>query len=478
MRSPFCLTRTGLLFALTAIVTLIPCSLFGADSAKVFKAGAAVVETTPQHFPVKCNGGFVPRMLDKVNDPLFVRALVMDDGTQRVAFAIIDACGMDAKMRDEIAVELENSIGIKKEHITVASTHCHSAPALTLILGCGPDENYYPFAKAKIKEAITKANAKLQPAKVAWGVSSDPTNVFCRRWVLQPGTTRMKVPLAFTGSKGDIAQMNPGFNNPNAIAPTGVPDPRVTVLSLRTMDDKPLALVGNYSTHYAGAPNLSSDYFGVFCRRIGELLGAGSEFVALMTNGTSGDCNCVNVEDPNRKYDKETVGESVAKAAFEACQSMTYARWVPLKMEQSDLTLNIRKPDAKSVAEAKAYIAEKKLTEPKNMVDHYAIDTVLLADAAPTKTIKVQAIRVGDLGITTIPCEVYSLTGHGIKAYSPLKTTFVVSMANGYNGYIPTTEQFELGGYNTWRCRSCCLETTAEPKIRAELLRLLNVVAK
>ena len=478
MRTQLCLTRAGLMLAFAAILTLIPCATFGADSTKVFKAGAAVVETTPQQLPVKCNGGFVPRMVDKVNDPLFVRALVMDDGTERMAFAVIDACGMDAKMRDEIAVELEQSIGIKKDHIAISSTHCHSAPALTLILGCGPDENYYPFAKAKIKEAITKANANLQPAKVAWGVASEPTNVFCRRWLLKPGTTRMKVPNAFTGSKGDIAQMNPGFNNPNAIVPTGVPDPRVTVLSLRSMDDKPLALIGNYSTHYAGAPNLSSDYFGVFCRRIGELLGAGPNFVALMTNGTSGDCNCVDVENPDRKYTKDTVAEDVAQAALKACQSMTYANWVPLKMEQSDLTLNIRKPDAKSVAEAKAYIAEKKLTAPKNMVDHYAIDTVLLADAAPTKTIKIQAIRVGDLGITTIPCEVYSLTGRSIKVYSPLKTTFVVSMANGYNGYIPTPEQFEFGGYNTWRCRSCCLEVNAETKIRAEALRLLDNVAK
>lgn len=437
-----------------------------------------MVETTPQQLPVKCNGGFVARMVNKGSDPLFVRALVMDDGTQRVAIAVIDACGMDTKMRDEIAVELEQSLGIKRDHITIASTHCHSAPALTLILSCGPDENYYPFAKAKIKEAITQANAKLQPAKVAWGVAHDRDNVYCRRWVLKPNTTKMKVPLAFTGSKGDLAQMNPGSMNPNAIAPTGVPDPRVSVLAIRTLDDKPLALIGNYSTHYAGASGLSSDYFGVFCKRIGELLGADDNFVALMTNGTSGDCNCIDFANPKRKYTKETVAESVAQAALSAYNKMTWSNWVPIAMEQSDLTLAIRKPTAEQVQEAKAYIAEKKLTEPKNMVDHYAIDTVLLADASPTKTIKIQALRIGGLGIATIPCEVYSLTGHGIKAYSPLETTFVISLANGYNGYIPTTEQFELGGYNTWRCRSSCLETTAEPKIRAEALRLLNAVAK
>ena len=454
-----------------ATVPLTP--LFGAETGKVFKAGAAVVDTTPIEFPAICNGGFVPHEMSVVNDPLHARALVLDDGENRIALTVVDACGMNAELRDEIAKELEKEIGIPQSHILISSTHCHSAPALTLILGTGPDPKYVPYAKKKIKEAITLANANLKPARIAWGYDKNTNDVYCRRYVMKEGTAH-SLPLAFTGSKGDIAQMNPGAKNPNKIAPTGCPDPMVSILALQDMSGKPLAIIGNYSTHYAGAPNISADYFAVFCKKIAEYIDAPSDFVALMTNGTSGDCNCLDFNNPDRTFTMETVGEAVAQAALRAWKTLKFVDWVPLQMETSELTLSIRKPTPEQVKEAKAYIAEKKLTKPKNAPDMYAFDTVALADKPDTKTIKLQAIQIGDLGIGAIPCETYSLTGHGIKAYSPFKQTFVIGLANGYYGYIPTTEQFELGGYNTWRAQSSCLETTAEPKIRAEILRLLK----
>ncbi len=440
---------------------------------KVFKAGAAVVDTTPISFPRKCNGGFSPSYHSKVSDPLHVRALVLDDGSVKIAFAVIDACGMDAKLRNEIVPEVEKQTGIAKDHIVIASTHCHSAPALTLILGCGPDEEYVEFVRPKIIEALVKANASLQPARIGWGYSEDRNNVYCRRFLMKPGTAS-SLPAAFTGIKENKAMMNPGVNNPNAITRTGVPDPTVSVLSVQTIDGKPLALLGNYSTHYAGASGISADYFAVFCNKIAEYLKAPKEFTALMTNGTSGDCNCVDFLDPSRKFTKETVGESVAQAAFRACQSINYKSWVPLKMIESELTLKIRKPSAQDLIEAKKFVQEKKITVPRNALECYALDTVALANDPSERTIKLQGIRIGSLGIATVPCEVYSFTGRELKSYSPAEQTFTISMANGYNGYIPTTESFELGGYNTWRARSCCLETTAEPKIRTELLRLLR----
>ncbi|MFQ5809826.1 MAG: alkaline phosphatase family protein, partial [Armatimonadota bacterium] len=78
-------------------------------------------------------------------------------------------------------------------------------------------------------------------------------------------------------------------------------------------------------------------------------------------------------------------------------------------------------------------------------------ETVLLAQGPPTRTLKLQAIRIGGLGITAIPNEVFGATGLRIKKKSPLQPTMNVSLANGYFGYIPPPEQFELGGYTTWR---------------------------
>ena len=72
----------------------------------------------------------------------------------------------------------------------------------------------------------------------------------------------------------------------------------------------------------------------------------------------------------------------------------------------------------------------------------------------------------------------FAETGLAIKAASPLEPTFVMELANQYNGYLPTRRQHGLGGYETWRAKSSYLSTDSEPKIRATLLNLLNDVAK
>ena len=100
-----------------------------------------------------------------------------------------------------------------------------------------------------------------------------------------------------------------------------------------------------------------------------------------------------------------------------------------------------------------------------------------LSELPPTRELKLQAIRIGALGIAAIPCEVFGSTGLAIKAESPLKPTFTIELANGYDGYIPPPEQHKLGGYTTWRARSSCLEEEAEPKIRDAVLELLRTVA-
>ena len=68
--------------------------------------------------------------------------------------------------------------------------------------------------------------------------------------------------------------------------------------------------------------------------------------------------------------------------------------------------------------------------------------------------------------------------GLELKKKSPIKHTFTIELANGYNGYLPTPKQHELGGYETWRARSSYLEATASEKIIPVLLDCLNKVSK
>ena len=95
----------------------------------------------------------------------------------------------------------------------------------------------------------------------------------------------------------------------------------------------------------------------------------------------------------------------------------------------------------------------------------------------PEVELKLQAIRIGELGITGIPNEVYGITGLKLKARSPLQPTFNIELANGAEGYIPPPEQHALGGYTTWPARTAGLAVDAEPQIVATLLGLLERVA-
>jgi hypothetical protein len=113
---------------------------------------------------------------------------------------------------------------------------------------------------------------------------------------------------------------------------------------------------------------------------------------------------------------------------------------------------------------------------PRNLPEVYAREAIALHEN-PQRELKLQAIRIGELGITAMPNEVFGLSGLKIKAQSPFPTTMNIELANGSEGYIPPPEQHALGGYTTWPARTAALEGQAEPRIVATVLSLLEKVA-
>lgn len=442
-------------------------------AARMLRAGACAIDVTPLTFPVKVNGGMTERLSSTVTDPLHARCLVLDDGSTQIALAVVDSCVMPGALIDSAKEMVEQRIGLPPSQVLISATHSHSTPSVLSILGSGQNDDYAVYLAQRIAEGIVTAHGRLTPARIGWAVGSDPRNVFCRRFIMQPGTAATN---PFGGTTNDRAQMNPGYQNRDAIARTGPVDTDVSVLSVQTRDGTPLAVLGNYSTHYAGAPELSADYFGVFARRIGQLIGATGttpEFVGIMTNGTSGDANCCDFVNPPREFDYRTVGEDVAQAAWAAYQQIVYQDWVPLATACETLQLGVRKPTAEEVAQAKELLAQIGDRPPASIPEVYAQETVLLADWPDTRPVPIQVIRIGALGIVALPCEAYGSTGLAIKQESPFATTFTIDLANAYCGYLPPPDQFLLGGYTTWRARSSYLEVQAEPKIRAMVLSLL-----
>jgi hypothetical protein len=86
-----------------------------------------------------------------------------------------------------------------------------------------------------------------------------------------------------------------------------------------------------------------------------------------------------------------------------------------------------------------------------------------------------QTFGIGDLGVAAIPFEVFTEIGLEIKAKSPFKSSFTIELANGSYGYLPTPEQHQMGGYETWLGTNR-VETVASRKIVTEILKLFNQV--
>jgi hypothetical protein len=464
------------------MLTVLPSGSQGQKAGAV-RAGAFAIDITPPKLPISVNGGMQDVRAAAVHDRLHARCLVLDDGATRLAIAVCDSCMIPRELLDEAKRQAQRATGIPADRMLISATHTHSAPAVTGVFQSEPDAEYQKYLTGRIAEGIRRAADNLAPARVGWAVGRDTTQVFNRRWKLKAGT----VPADPFGRTTDLVRMNPGNQNPNLVEPAGPTDPDVSVLSVQSPDGRPVALLANYSLHYVGGVSpLSADYFGAFADRIGQLLWAGQAdppFVGIMSNGTSGDCNNINftAARPRREpYEQiKLVADSVARAAHEAYQGIKHRDQVTLAMAEKEIELGVRRPTAEDIASARALLDKAEKGKPlKTVPEIYARETVLLADYPAMVRLKLQALRIGELGVVAIPCETFAETGLEIKRRSPLKPTFTIELANGYNGYLPPPEQHRLGGYETWRARSSYLEVEAAPKITATVLELLNAVAR
>lgn len=475
---PYRLTRYSLL-ALSAFLLILAAKTPAAEKAIGLRAGAYAQDVTPTKFPISVNGNMADIMAKGAHDRLHARCLVLDDGKKQLALVVVDSCMIPREILDDAKEQAASKTDIPTSHMLISATHTHTAPTLGGVFQSDPDADYQKYIAAKIAEGIKKAQERLRPAEAGWAVAKEPNQVFNRRWRMKPENMQAD-PF---GGLTDRVRMNPGYQAAGLIEPAGPVDPEVSILSVRTREGRPLALLANYSLHYVGGvPALSADYFGMFAERIGQLVEGDKDFVGILSNGTSGDVNNVNFAGPSpgpRKSGERAryVADQVAKVALDAYRTIQHKSDWTLAAAEKELELDVRKPSADDLARARAILdkaAEMKKKVLTTMPEIYARETVLMDKYPDMVKLKVQGMRIGNLGIAAIPCEVFTEIGLEIKKKSPLKPTFTIELANGYNGYLPTPEQHKLGGYETWRARSSYLEKEASPKIVANVIDLLS----
>ncbi|OYW78000.1 MAG: hypothetical protein B7Z37_01295 [Verrucomicrobia bacterium 12-59-8] len=466
----------GRMRPLLFVICILSSNAYSAAPARVFKAGAATSNITPD-LGSSINGGFQDRQAVFIHDELNTRCLAVDDGQTKLVLVVADSCVIGRGIFDEAKKMVNEATGLPMENMLMSATHSHSCGTAQAVGQSEPNPMYQRFLAKRIADGVQRALNNLAPAKIAWGSVDVPQHVFNRRWKMKPGG----IPATPHGVTTDQVKTNPGINNPNLLEPAGPTDPQVCFISVQSVEGKSIALYANYSLHYVGGvgpAHISADYFGVFANRIGELLGADREdppFVGIMSNGTSGDINNIDCRGGQAKQPPygqiKLVADDVAQAVVGACKTLTYQDWVPLGAAQKEVALCLRIPTQEEVEKAREITKQSKLfPRMETMEQVYARETVLLSDFPKEVSAPLQVLKIGDLRVSAIPAEVFVEIGLGLKQRHP--QTFTVSMANAYHGYLPTPEQHRLGGYETWRARSACLEVDASTKIVAGLEEL------
>lgn len=447
------------------------------------QAGASAVDVSPQLFPISLRSG---KALDKsaIHDPLHARAIVLNDGKTIVAIAVLDALGAPPELLNEAKLIASKKTGIPVDRILISSTHTHSAPPSNRTTGSPGDVAYRGVLINGLAQSIIQAFDKQQTASLGMASHELPEEVFNRRWFLKPG----KMPPNPFG-KIDIVKMNPGTSPHVLERPAGPVDPELMILSLQNQKRKPMALLANYALHYVGGVpkrHASADYFGEFARLMPSRLRADQDFVAIMSNGASGDINNIPflVNRPPREPFEQIriVARKAADATYFAYKKIdTHERDITIDMIERKVDLKYRKPSTEDVASAQKVLALKDKNEiarlPRKAVN-YARKVVQAHEREEDSlTVTIQAIRIGEYAIFGIPFETLVEIGLEIKDRSPFSRTMVIGLANGRHGYLPTPEQHRLGGYETWLGTNA-VQKDASVILTDNLLKMLEELHK
>lgn len=471
----------GVLFVLLGLFAL---DVLTFDFVKVdlrageFRAGAARVDITPSlgislDGPISKNGP-----VTGVNDRLYARALVLDDGESRLAIVICDLCMVGRDVVDRAKEFAAKPAECPPEQVLIAATHTHAAVRAVHVGTAKEDDAYHELLSRRIAEAIVRASRNLAPARVAHVSFQRPEMISCRRFLCEPGSVG---PNPF-GELGEQIKSVSGRSN-KVLRPAGPVDPQFSVVAVEHRDGHSLAVLGNFSVHYCGGYRrgiVSADYFGHYAAALEQEFQSGDNrpnFVGIMSNGTSG--NTGAIRHGGRQYEPyEWMKVSARSLAQDTVKVMANARYeydVELSSGYSELELGVRLPSAERIEWAKQVLDGNGGGESAHRWEKvYAQEAIHLSKRSPTVDLPLQVFGIGGIRIAAAPCEVFAESGLWLKKHSPSPQTFTIELANGYGGYLPPANQHALGGYETWPARSSFLEVDAEAKIRMELLRLLK----
>jgi len=423
------------------------------------RAGFAEMEITPISFPVRTYFSSATEVMD----PLFAHAAVFDDGKNKLAFLSLDVVIVEAEYVIEIRKKIASQINIPETSIMVCATHNHACPAVVDRPGSDKDDDYLNFMIERGVNAVIKAYDALED--VEFGVNSgfEERISFNRRYIKKNGTV--------------ISQPAINTDSNDILCHEGVTDPELGVISIKNNAGKIIGMLVNFSchaVHHMG--NLSAGFPGIICDKIKEFYG--SDCVCVFLNGACGNVIHKNFSDCEQKDTKETTGTILANDVKSLIEQTSYKKEASLTALES--TVEIKYRDISGLEKNINNLEEFNVFEALISKGWYKYSLKKLKQMyakSDHEDAIIQVFKIGDVFFGTAPCEYFAENALKIKEESPSERTFVVSLANGWLGYIPHKAAFNRkGGHeSTWAIWSK-MEESAGDIIADEILTLIKEV--
>ncbi|MGC8833015.1 MAG: neutral/alkaline non-lysosomal ceramidase N-terminal domain-containing protein [Armatimonadota bacterium] len=356
----------------------------------MLKVGAASLDITPAN---PCHlSGYAARQQPSigVHDPVFAKAVVMDDGGAKVAVVSCDLLGFTPAFSDRLRERLREEAGIP--HSIVACTHTHSGPAPMDLVDCGDlDSSWLADAADKIVQCAVNAQKQMVECRVRCAVG------------------RADVAMNRRAKIGEQTVLLATVDQRPPEVPPGPVDPSLPVAQFVDKQGNAVAVLFGYACHAVclGHENrlISADYPGAACAALSR------DRIYGLPVFLQGACGDVNPAVYHRSFDSaDAVGQAVAGSVADALRT------------------------APTLDASQLRFAERRLKLPLKGVN-------TCVDAA------VSALSCGAFAVATLPGEAFVELGMRVRAGSPFKVTFIAGYANGNVGYIPTRSAYEEGGY-------------------------------
>ena len=199
-------------------------------------------------FPAKiaCVGDFESNFT-QIHDDVFVRCLVLDDGTRKLVFLAFDLLFHDRTLNDTIADYALKQYGIDPAGVTVACTHAHTAPACRGYNPGHEDPRLEALLVDRAKESLDKAIHSMMDGSLEYGFFHADFNISRR------------------GQKDGVYDNIPDFDYPR--------EQEFWVLCLRDSQNNIRSLLTNYACHPVFYPSRTA-ISGEFPARLCQLLDA------------------------------------------------------------------------------------------------------------------------------------------------------------------------------------------------------------